>query len=355
MGLEIEFEYDDTPEAAWSPAQDTGPVRDWRDRLRFAAPPAGNPLLVQLGIALTAITLGAASMTGFLAGRTAVNDRTIALLHLAPVNPFVVQALPARQTQNTEPLLATPWTNAFDQDVSLSVINDSPDPVTVLGADLSALEFESTGLTPASTAPTAQGGVSLLRGRAHFVCGDFPPDRTATVAQVRARSADGVIHQETLVVDRFSQIAEHAVCARAPTPQVVRSTTFAPAPSHAPGAYVVNFTAANRTPFPLRMDLPQAAIETWSGGGGLELASAGDTVIPPHGTGTIAISVKVTDCPTAQQATSDGFAFDTLDFSDGRDPAGFARARLINQAVVITDLSAIMAYCLAHTPTPGGG
>ncbi len=355
MGLEIEFEYDDTEDGVWSPAREPRRLRAWLSRRRTAGSRAGNPFIVHAGIALAAVALGAASMAGFLHGRTVVNNRAVSLLHLAPVNAFVVQPLPTPPAQpvSIDQMLATPWTNTFDQDVSLSVINDGPDPVTVLGATLSALEFQATELTPASAAPTAPGGVSLLRGRAHFVCGDFPPDRVATVARLRVRTVDGTIRQETLTVDRYSQIAERTICTQMPTPQVVRSTTFAS--SGESGVYVAEITAANRAPFPLRMALPQSAVQSWTGDGGLYLSAPGDTIIPAHGTGTIAITVKVTDCPTAQQVASDGFTYDTLAFSDARDAPDSPRARMTEQAVPIADLNAIMAYCLANGPALGGG
>lgn len=351
MGLEIEFEYDDTPDGVWAPAREPwqSPSRNRLTRSRLAGSPLGRALTVHLGIGLTALALGAASTAGLLTGRAAEHDRATALLHLAPVTAFVVQALPAPPTgQTAGQLLTTPWTNTFDQDVTLSLINDGPDPVTVLGATVSAMDFRAAALTPASTAPTAPGGISLLRGRAHFVCGDYPqPDESATIANLRARTADGRIHQETLMVDRFSEIPEQAVCARMPGPQVVRAVNVTP--SHTPGTYTVNVTATNRANFPLRMALLQSAIENWASGGGLEVAGTDDVLIPPHGTGSIAIPVSVDDCATAGEAASDGFSYDTLGFSDGRDAAGYAQARLIQQSVPIANLDAIMTYCLAKS------
>ena len=364
MGLEIEFEYADSPDEVWS-AERTRPAREWLSRSWTAGSLLGNPLIVHLGIALAALALGAASTAGFLIGRTAAHDRSVTLLHLAPVDAFVVPALPAPTTPNQSPdqLLATPWTNVADQDVSLALINDGPDPVTMLGATISSLDFDVTDLTPASTAPTAPGGVSTLRGRAHFVCGDYPADRIATVANLRARTADGLIHRETLEVDRFSEIAEQSVCARIPTPQIIRSTTFSPAPPSTPSkidglpdispVYVAKITASNRASFPLRMDLPQSAIQSWAGAG-LDLTASGDTIIQPHGTGTIAISVSISDCPSAVAAASGAFSYDLLAFSDGRDPVGYAQLRSIDQTIPITDASAIMTHCLAHGATPGG-
>jgi hypothetical protein len=355
LGLEIEFEYDDTQDGVWSPAPEPGQPRRWLSRRPPPRRPAGNPLIVQLGIALAAVVLGAASMAGFLHGRTAVTDRAVTLLHLAPVNPFVVQPLPAPPIDppSAEQLLTMPWTNAVDRDVSLSVINDGPDPVTVLGATLSALDFPATELSPVGSAPTAPGGVSPLRGRAHFVCGDYLQGRTATVARLRVRTADGAIRPETLVVDDYSQIAERTVCAQMPTPQVVESTTFAPTRESV--VYVADITAVNRAPFPLRMALPESAVQTWTRDGGLYLSAPGDTIIPPHGTGTLAITVKVTECPLAQQAASNGEVYDTLAFSDARDAPGAPQARMIDQTAAIADLNSITAYCLANAPASDGG
>ncbi len=358
MGLEIELEYDDTQDGVWSAAQevqDSGPLRARLDRHwspgRSAGRLAGSALLVHLGIALAALALGASATAGLLAGRTAVHDRSVTLLHLGPISPFAVQALPATPElpPTVEQLLATPWTNTFDRDVSLTVVNDGPDPVTVLGATVAAMQFESTALTPASSAPTAPGGVSVLRGRAHVVCGDFPAaDQSATIARLRVRAGDGLIHGETLMVDHFSEIAEQSVCQRMTGPQVVRATTFPATPTAVPGMYTAEITATNRAPFPLRMAVPQAALQNWSSGGGLELATSGDVVIPPHGTGTIAITAKVVDCPAAIDAATNHFAYDTLAFSDGRHTANYPLARLMLQALPVTNLEPIMTYCVSE-------
>lgn len=366
MGLEIEFEYDDNPDGTWSPVEDTRPARDWVSRGRTAISPAGNPLIVHLGIALAALAVGAASMGGFLTGRMAANNRAVALLHLAPADAFIIPPLAEPSTRNltAEQLLATPWTNTADQNLSLGVINDGPAPVTVLGATISSLDFDVTALTPVDTAPTAPGAVSTLRGVAHFVCGDYPDSRVATVANLRVRSADGVIHRETLEVDRFSEIAEQSVCALLPPPEIIRSTTFLPAPASpasrtqnpadSPTTYLVKITASNRATFPLRMDLPQSAIESWAGGG-LGLTAPGDTIIQPKGTGSITISVSVTDCPSAVFSGNSDYAYDLLAFSDARDPAGDQTARSFEPTLPIADQNAIMKYCLTKNTGPGGG
>jgi len=367
MGLEIEFEYTDSQDGIWSPARDTPPLRERLGRGRAMVSPADNPILLQLGIVLAAIVLGAASMAGYLAGRTAAHARAVTLLHLAPANAFTVSALPKQpmQAESPDQLLAMPWTNTADRDLSLAVVNDGPEPVTLLGATISSLDFEATELAPAAgAAPTAPGGVSLLRGRAHFVCGDYPSGRTATMANLRAQAADGAIHQETLEVDRFSEIAEQAVCARMSTPQVIRSTAFSLEqpipPGHViggapnnPPIYDVKITAGNRAPFPLRMALPQSAIESWASSGVL-LTTSGDTVIPPHGTGTVTISVSITDCPNAIAAASGGFAFDLLAFTDGREAAGDAQVRSFSEAIPIANENLIMTYCVAHDTSPRG-
>ena len=132
MGLEIEFEYDDTQGGAWSqPAEPE--LRQRFGRLWNARLSAASPLFVQLGVALAALVLGAAATGGFLAGRTAQQDRATLLLHLAPVNPFVIDPIPVPADLSPDVRRATPWTNVFDQAVALTVINDGPDPVTVLG------------------------------------------------------------------------------------------------------------------------------------------------------------------------------------------------------------------------------
>lgn len=358
VGLEIEFEYDDTSDGVWSPTRQAPPTRTRLGRIRPPGDLAGNPLTVHLGIALTALAVGACATFGLLADRTAANDRTIALLHLAPVTPFDVQALPTLPTLPTEPqpaeqLLATPWTDAFDRDVSLAVINDGPDPVTVLGATLTGMQFQPAALTPGGGAPTAPGDVSVLRGRAHVVCADYPaPDESATIAQLRTRAADGRIRTETLMVDRFSEITEQAVCQQVPGPQVVRAWSISPGPPRTTGTYTVTVTATNRAPFPLRMDLPQSAVQNWSSGGGLELATSDDVVIPPGGDGTIAITAKVVDCPSAVEAATNHFAYDTLAFSDGRDAADYPQARQFFQAVPVADQNSIMRYCLTQDSQP---
>jgi hypothetical protein len=352
MGLEIEIEYDETPDGTWSAPQE---VQSPREPMAARLSPwlrGGGTLIVHLGILITAMAVGAASTAGILAGNSAENGRTIARLHLAPLDSFTVQALPTPPAaQPVDQLLATPWKNTFDQEVSLDVINDGPDPVTVLDATVYAMQFQVTTLTPQSAEPIAPGAVSVLRGRAHIVCGDFPaPDESATIAKLRARSADGQIHGETLMVDRSSGTTEDAVCAQMPTPQVILATTFSSTPNRARGSYVINITAANRAPFPLRMALPESAIEDWTSGGGLQLTTPDDVIIQPHGTGTIAITAKVVDCSNAMAAALGGFGYDTLAFSDGRDAPGYAQTRYIPQTIQpTTNRPLITSYCLAKS------
>jgi hypothetical protein len=144
----------------------------------------------------------------------------------------------------------------------------------------------------------------------------------------------------------------------------VRSTIFSPAPATPPSqarnpggnpaTYTADITATNRAPFPLRMSLPETAVQSWAGGAGLALSAAGDIIIPPNSTGTIAISVSVTDCPTAQAAATGGYDYDLLSFSDARDAVGAPYVRQFIQNAPITDLDAIMSYCLKKNTGPGG-
>jgi hypothetical protein len=362
LNLEIEFEYDDTQEGVWSPAEQ--PLLRERVSGRWSAwLSSANPLFVQLGIAITALILGAASTAGLLDGRTAQQDRAITRLHLAPVGPFVVQTIADAtvSTQSVPELLATPWTDVFDQRVTLTVVNDGPDPVSVLGATLAAPEFRATALTPASSARVAPGGVSILRGLAHFVCGDYPTavpgspavsPAVATTAQISVRTADGRVRREALQVDRFSQVAEQAVCQRMPAPEVVESTAFTPA--RTAGAYTVTVAVANRASFPLRMALSPSAVQTWSTTAGLTISAGDALTIPPHGTETFAITASVDSCTLANPMATAGYGFDSLVFTDARDAPGSFNARQQDIALVLADSAVIKAYCGDRGLTVGG-
>jgi hypothetical protein len=353
VGLEIEFEYDDTQGGVWSQPAEPDPRRrfgrHWNARLS-----AASPLFVQLGVALAALVLGAAATAGFLAGRTAQQDRATLLLHLAPVNPFVIDPLPVPADLSPDVRRATPWTNVFDQNVALTLINDGPDPVTVVDATLAAPEFRTLALTSRSASPPllVPGGISVLRGRAHFVCGDYPPfapgnpagsPPVATVAQISVRTADGATRHETLRVDRYSDVAELSVCQRMLGPEVVDAPTYAP--SARAGMYSVTVSVTNRAPFPLRADLSLSAAQDWTTNTGLILHAPGPVIIPPHGTEPFTISVVVESCDPAKAAALSGFRFDTLTFTDARAGPDNLNARQQNEALFIANRELITAYC----------
>lgn len=348
MGLEIEFDYDDTQGGVWSPALEAPPLRERVGRRWNAGLSAGSPAFVHLGIALAALALGAASTAGYLDGKAAARDRTITRLHLAPVDAFVVEPLNLPQPASAQDLLATPWTNAFDQHVALSVVNDGPDPVTVLSAQVTAPQFGTVNLAPLATsrgaapASTAPGKVGSLHGMAHIVCGDYSSiDPAATVARLTVRTSDGRTRVQTLMVDRFSDIQEAAVCAVMPGPQVVTSTSTAL--SNTPGTYTYNVKVANRAPYPLLMTVPSNVIQDWQSAAGLVVEAPSPVTIPAHGSSSVAIPVTISSCTLALESVS--YGFDTLAFVDARDGPDDPLARESDQSLLLDDQSVVKPYC----------
>ncbi|MGH6657690.1 MAG: hypothetical protein ACRDVE_21085 [Actinocrinis sp.] len=348
MSLEIEFEYEDTGDGVWSAPVGPGPLRG---RRRGGLPGGSGPtgvraMFLYAAVALTALAVGAASASGFLRGRQAAQDRSIVQLHLAPLNPLDITPLPP--PDYSAQALLTAWTNAYDRPVELSVVNDGPAPVTVLAGALNAPQLpDRAPLTPAGgDKATAPGGSIVLSGRAHFVCGDFASvNRAATTADLTIRTTDGRTRAERLIIDRFSEISEAAVCGQMQPPFVVRSVRFGPVPPGRPGLFTVAVTATNRAPFPLRMRLPQSAVDAWTSVGGLVVSAPRDTIIPPHGTGTITLTAAVQNCSSAQQAGQGDYGLDALAFSDARDGADSPLARVSDAALNLVDLPALMAFC----------
>jgi hypothetical protein len=361
VGLEIELEYDDAPDGVWSrPGEAELRGRPWR---RWGARPSpGGPLYLHLGIALAAVVLGAASTAGLLHGRAAQRDREVTRLHLAPLDPFVVQAVEYGPVGRTaQELLATPWTDSFDQDVTFSVVNDGPAPVTVLGATLAAPEFTETALTPRGAASVGPGGVSVLKGKVHIVCGDFPqastaaapPTQAATVADLRVRTSDGRIRHQSLLVDRYSDVVERAACERMPGPQVITGYSFRHSAS--PGRYTMKIDLANRAPYPLLVAMPSSAVTNWANTGGLDVRMPAPSVIAPHGTGSVTITVDITNCPYAVEIAHGGFAFDALNFTDARDDPADANTRQNLEDLSLDDPEMIEQYCGLQALGAGNG
>ncbi|MBS2961717.1 hypothetical protein KGA66_01565 [Actinocrinis puniceicyclus] len=363
MGLEIEFDYDDTEGGRWSAPSETQPLRARVGRRWNAGLAAGNPLFVHLGIALAALVLGAASTAGFTQGRQAARDRAATVLHLAPVGPFVIDSPPSPPT-DVRQLLATPWTDAVDEHVTLRVVNDGPDPVTVLGAQVTASQFAPATLLPAApggataattTTTTAPGGVSALGGVAHFVCGDFPSvDPVATVARLTVRTADGGTRSQTLMIDRFSDIEEQRVCQRMPEPGVI--TSFGLLHSKTRGTYTVLVGVTNRAPFPLLVWVPADAVTSWRSDSGLDVRAPAPVSIPPRGSANIAIPVSVVSCALALESAQGGYGYDSLAFADFRDGPHNARVHQTEQGLALAAPDEIAKYCgLPELPGIGGG
>ncbi len=348
MGLEIEFDYDDTQGGVWSPGHEVPPLRDRVGRRWNAGLSAGSPLFVHLGIALAALALGAASTAGYLEGSTAARDRATTRLHLAPVDAFVVEPLRPQPAVSVQDQLATPWTNTFDQHVSLSVVNDGPDPVAVLGAQVTAPQFGTVNLTPAASghgaapAPIGSGNVSTLRGMAHIVCGDYTSvDPAATVARLTVRTSDGRTRVQTLMVDRFSDIQEEAVCTVMPGPAVVTATRTVR--SMRPGIYSIVADVTNRAPYPLLATVPSNVVQTWESAAGLTIQQPIPVTIPAHGSASIEIPVVIDSCILALEAGN--YGYDTLSFTDARDGPDDPLARSSDEPLSMDDYSIVKPYC----------
>ncbi|HVT68539.1 MAG TPA: hypothetical protein VHF26_12370 [Trebonia sp.] len=349
MSLEIEFEYEDTREGVWSAPVEPAPLhRRWRPGApRSSGRPGGGAAMLYLAIGLTALAVGAASTSGFLHGRRVTQDRATVEIHLGPLTPLDIQPLDSQPDADVAKLLATPWTDEFDQGMKLTVVNDGPQPVTLLSATLHAPQLgKATSMAVAAPGrATAPGGTAAFTGVGHFVCGDFASvNRAATTADLTLRTADGATRVERLIIDRFSEIEETTVCGLMQPPYVVRSTTFSTA-SQLPGHYKATVTVTNRAPFPLRMRLSDPAIQSWAVAGGLGLEGARDTIIPPKSTGTYTINVSVRDCPTANQLGQQDYALDSLAFSDARDAANSPLVRNMDAALNLVDYPFVNHYC----------
>jgi hypothetical protein len=345
LGLEIEFDYDDTQGGVWSPAVEAPPLHERVSRRWNAGLSTANPLFVHAGIALAALALGAASTAGYLEGMSAAQDRTITRLHLAPVNPFVIEPL-ALATTDVQQLLRTPWTNTFNQHVTLNVINDSPDSVTVLGAQVTAPQFGTAKLIPANSGATATapGAVTSLRGIAHFVCGDLPSvDPVATVARLTLRTADGHTRVQSLMVDRFSDVEEAAVCGAMPGPQVVTATHVSATGS--PGDYTYDIDITNRAPYPLLATMPLNVRASWMSGAGLDVQIPSPVTVPAHGSAVVSLAVGVENCNVAREAVQGGWAYDALAFGDARDGPYNPQSRESEQSLPLYDPAVINKYC----------
>ena len=351
MGLEIELEYDDDHEGVWA-AADEAELTERTGRRWGLRPRSGAPLLLQLGVALAAVVLGASSAAGFVAGRTAQHDRGLALLHLAAISPFTIDPLDVQTSGDAKQLLATPWTDTYRRGVTLTVVNDSPDPVTVLGATLAAPEFAATALSPRGVAAIRPGDTSVLRGSATIVCGDFPaapngsdlsPAQLATTAQLRVRTADGLVRTERLLVDRYSDIVEQTICQKAPSPELVTATTYASTATR--GSYTVTITVADRAPFPLRVAVPAAEADEWASGGGLVVQVPAPVTIPPHGSVTVRLPVSIVGCMLATEVAQGNFGFPTLTVTDARDDPGSPKSRETQDSLFLTYDVAISRYC----------
>jgi hypothetical protein len=342
--VEIEFEPDESPEQAWPEragapgAEQLGGQPAWRASV--------SPVRVPARLAVAGAVLAAACASGFMAGQTAQRDRHAVSVHLAASRPLVIDPVPDTSGETNAQLLATPWTGAFDRAIALRVVNDGPDPVTLLGGTLTAAQISPAVVLPAGRV-LAPGAAQTLRARAHFDCVEYPQRLSATDARVTetavhlgVRTADGAPHQVTLLVDALGTTVENDVCSRIQNPGVFGPPAFGA--GSAPGSFSASVPVVNRAPFPLRVNLNQQTADSWMRRAGL-IVTTGESVIPARTERRIEFTVRVTDCALALHAAASGFRLDTLVFTDARLALNSPFARQFGQAFAAAPASGAIA------------
>jgi len=374
MALEIEFEDDDQTDVAWpSEGLDTGGggagvgVGADSGAARRTGADDGDPstlvvgssrrslaalmplrlkqqLPFHVGILVAAFVVGASTVSGFLAGRTAAQGRTVIELHMAAGNAYSMS--PDTQPDGGQ------WTDTFVRQVSLSLVNDGPDPVTLLFGAVSGPYQHGKFNLPRTGTTIAAGATATLHAATTVDCrGVFGALRLNngnssplnTVANFKVATADGRTGDTSLLVDLASAEVVSDVCSHIPPPIQIGSPQ--PSPLIPPSSYRITYPIANAAPFPVQVTSLPASVHQWMTAGGLSISANGDSVVPANGNGIYIVQVSVTTCATALAATDVQFGDFPLVFTDtegGENPDMFVE----EAPVVVHDL--IAQACHGH-------
>jgi hypothetical protein len=371
MALEIEFEDDEHPDAAWladdagsdapgseaatsegSRAQETraeesgteeaGTTRPRVGALLTAPFPLSSGLLLQLGVLLTTFAVGASSVAGYQLGRAAPGNRSIVALHLAGGRTYQLGPAPAPRN--------AAWSDTAERSVSLTVVNDGPDPVTVVGGTASGPLVHADFALPAGGLDLAAGATATLHAAARVDCRPVfeplfmtvdDPSSLDTVADFGVRTLDGRAHRTRLTVDPASATAVSGVCTLLGPPVGLAGTDFSGLTGS--DSYTVTYHATSAAPFPLSVSTLQDSVNQWSFSGGLtaRLADPAAT-LPAHGSANLVVDVTVTNCAAATQANDDEFGFFPLVFAEAD---GAAKHEEFAQPMPLVSRSAIGQAC----------
>lgn len=368
MALEIEFEDDDQTDASWPPdpsdtgGTDTAPGAGRRSGMDDTGPStlvAGSPrpsvatliperlkhqLPFHVGILVAAFVVGASTVSGFLTGRSATENRTVIELHMAGGNAYsVAAATPSGSGQ---------WTDTFARQVSLDLVNDGPDPVTLLSGAVSgpyehgAFGFPRTGLKIAAGATTTLHAATTVDCRGVFGAVRLTRGTSSplnTVANFKVATADGRTGGTSLLVDLASAAVVSTVCSQVPPPVRIGTPQFSALLP--PSSYQVTYPITNAAPFPLQITSLQASLHQWTTAGGLSITSKGTSVIPADSDGIYVMQVSVAACGTALNATDDEFGDFPFVFTDTE---GGANPDMFVEEASVVDHSLIAQACHGH-------
>jgi hypothetical protein len=367
MALEIEFEEDDHPDAAL-PADDAEPdapgveaaaateetgaeetapeeagtTRSRIDALLASPLPLSSSLLFQIGVLLTAFVVGASSVAGYQLGRAAPQNRAIVALHLAGGRTYLFSPAPV-------PRDAT-WSDTVERPVSLTVVNDGPDPLTVVDGTVTGPLVHADFALPAGGLDLAAGAIATVHATARVDCravfeplfltgGD--PSSLDTVADFGVRTLDGRARHTRLTVDTASAAAVSGVCTLLSPPVRVGGADFSVLIGS--DSYAVTVPASSGAPFPMSISTLQDSVNQWSVSGGLTARLADPFVIlPAHGSVNVVVDVTVTNCSAATRANDDEFGFFPLVFTEAD---GAAKAEEFTQQTPLVSRAAIGQAC----------
>ena len=370
MAIEIEFEDDDQadawpPEGAETggPGMGTGSAPGSDDDAALVADPAETragtsrpgigaivpprlkpqlPFLVSVLVAT--FVVGASTVLGFLSGRTAAENRTVIELHMAGGNAYSVD--PATASGSGQ------WTDTFVRQVSLNLVNDGPDPVTLLAGAVSgpyehgAFGFPRTGVKIAAGATTTLHAATTIDCRGVFGAVRLTNGNSSplnTVANFEVATADGRTGTTSMLIDLASSAVVSDVCSQVPPPVRIGAPEFSPLIP--PSSYEVTYQIENAAPFPLRVASLPASVRQWTSAGGLSVTANGTSGVAGHSTGIYVLQVSVASCAAALDATDTQFGDFPLVFTDA---AGGVNPDMFVEEAPIVLHDVIAQACRAH-------